>query len=78
MGELELSPQQATAVEGLSAALEGFGAALVACLQVGLSPADSLRAAGIEIPVWAGPVVNRLELGVLEQIAQSGDLQPAP
>lgn len=54
-----MTAEQETAVAELGAALEAFGVALGSCLQVGLQPADALRAAGIDVPLFAGPMVDR-------------------
>lgn len=55
------------AVDNLKAALDAFGAALLGCLQVGLQPADALRAAGIDVPLFAGPMVDRALANMLEE-----------
>lgn len=54
----ETTDAQVEAVAQLSASLNAFGDALSVCLQAGLQPADALRECGIEVPGYAGPMVN--------------------
>jgi hypothetical protein len=53
-----LTDLQDAAVAQLRASLDSFGDALAGCLQVGLQPADALRASGIDVPGYASPMVN--------------------
>ncbi len=55
-----LDDRQWDAVQGLAGVLELFRAQLLACHDSGLSPVDSFRAAGIEIPGMAAPLVNQM------------------
>ncbi len=52
--------RQWAAVVELSNVLDLFRTALLACHDAGLSPVDSFRAAGIEIPGMAAPLVNQM------------------
>lgn len=56
----ELTEQQQEAVRELAGVLGVFHAAIVACKEAGLQPADAFRAAGIEIPAMAAPLVNQM------------------
>lgn len=62
-----MTDEQVAAVEQLGAALEAFGAALGVCLQTGLQPAEALRACGIDVPVFAGPMLDRTLSRMLEE-----------
>lgn len=66
----EHSAEQEDALGQLRASLISFGDALAACLQVGLQPAEALRACGLEIPTWAGPMVNRSLATVVEEVPE--------
>lgn len=61
------------AVAHLRASLDSFGDALLGCLQVGLQPADALRAAGVDVPGYASPMVNSA-LSRYTEVAE-GELQ---
>lgn len=69
-----MSQEQAAALEQLGASLEAFGGALAACLQAGLQPAEALRACGLEVPAWAGVMVNRSlgQLLAVEEVSAEG------
>lgn len=65
-----MTDEQEAAIGELGAALESFGAALGSCLQSGLQPADALRACGIDVPMFAGPMVDRALAGMLDTGAE--------
>jgi hypothetical protein len=58
--ETEYTGGQYVAVEQLKAAMIQLAECIQACDQEGLAPADAFRAAGIEVPGFAAPMLNSL------------------
>jgi hypothetical protein len=47
------------ALDQLREALQGIGAALVALDAVGLKPSEGLQLLGIDVPLFAGPMIDQ-------------------
>lgn len=56
----ELTPEQLEVVGELGTALQALALTLDRADSLGLSPADSFRALGIDVPRFAAPMLNQL------------------
>lgn len=64
------SELQILAITDLETAMEGFARALGNCTKAGLTPVESFRAIGIEIPLFVAPVLNMIPPDFADQFAR--------
>lgn len=74
MTTAELTDAQTAVVTRLVTALDELGNSLLACQSVGMQPSDAFRAAGVDIPLFAGPALNAM-FGKQQQTQQDDTQQ---